>query len=90
MFEGTDFGNIYEVLSTLKKKNFKRNNMIIEEYENNSEKPDFEQDYCSKTGIGIYKIGQDSIRLLKWLAYYNRSYYVNINFFDSLGSVLKK
>ena len=64
--------------------------MVIEEYENMLEKPDFEQDYCSKTGKSIYKIGQDSIRLLKWLAYYNRSYYVNKNFNDSLGSVLKK
>ena len=32
------------------------------------EKPDFEQDYYSRTATGIYKIGHDSIKLMKWLA----------------------
>ena len=30
--------------------------------------PDFEQDYYSRTAIGLYEIEHDSIRLLKWLA----------------------
>ena len=34
--------------------------------------PDFEQKYYSKTTEGVYKIGHDSIRILKWLAYYDR------------------
>ena len=29
--------------------------------------------------LGIYKIGIDSIRLMKWIRYYNRAYYENIN-----------
>ena len=32
------------------------------------ENHDFEQDYRSRRAIGIYKIGHDSIRLMKWLA----------------------
>ena len=31
--------------------------------------PDFEQDYLSGAAAGIYKIGDDSVRLMKWLAY---------------------
>ena len=30
--------------------------------------PDFEQDFYSRTAMGIYKIGHDSIRLLRWIA----------------------
>ena len=43
------------------------------------ENPDFEQDYLSRTAIGIYKIRHDSIRLMNWIAYYDRSYYVNLD-----------
>ena len=52
------------------------------------ENTDFEQDYSSRTAQGIYKIGHDSIRLMKWLAYYDRSYYENINYYDLMVSVL--
>ena len=65
------------------------NNNLIEKYKDMLENPNFGQDFWSRTGIGIYKIGHDSIRLMKWLAYYDRSYYENINFFDLMGSVLK-
>ena len=54
-----------------------------------SENPNFEQDYWSRTAKGIDKIGHDSIRLLKWLAYYERSCYGSINYYDLMGSVLK-
>ena len=50
---------------------------------------DFEQDYYSTTAEGVYKIVHDSIRLLKWLAYYDRSSYEIINFYKLMGSVLK-
>ena len=43
------------------------------------ENPDFEQDYCSRTAEGIYKIRHDSIRLMKLLIYYDRSFYDNMN-----------
>ena len=35
--------------------------------------PDFEQDYYSKTTKGIYRNGHDSVRLVKWLAFSDRS-----------------
>ena len=35
--------------------------------------PNFEQNKYSSTSKGIYKIGYDSIRLMKWLCYYDRS-----------------
>ena len=50
---------------------------------------DFEQEYWSRTAEGIYKTGHDSIRLMKWLAYYDRSYDENIRYFDFMGSILK-
>ena len=31
--------------------------------------PDFEQDYWCKTAEGIYKLGHDSFRLMKWLIF---------------------
>ena len=37
------------------------------------ENPDFEQDYWSRTAQGTFKIRQDSIRLMTWLGYYDRS-----------------
>ena len=49
--------------------------------------PDFEQNYWSRTAKGIYRIGHDSIRLVKWICYYDRSYYENINYYDLMGSL---
>ena len=51
--------------------------------------PDFEHDYWSRTATGIYKIGLDNIRLMKWFCFFDRSYYENVNYFDLMGSVLK-
>ena len=53
------------------------------------ENPDFERDIFSRTALGIYKNGHDSIRLMKRLAHYDQSYYENINYYDLMGSVLK-
>ena len=50
--------------------------------------PDFEQVFWSRTAEGIHKNGRDSIRLMKWLIYFDRSYYDNMNCFDLMGSVL--
>ena len=50
--------------------------------------PDFEHDSWSKTATGIYKIRHDSIRLMKWLNYHDRSYYDNMNYFDLMESIL--
>ena len=52
------------------------------------ENHDFEQVYSSRAAIGNYKKGYDSIRLVDWLAYYVRSYYEIINYYDLMGSAL--
>ena len=41
--------------------------------------PDFKQDIYSTTAKNIYKIGHNSIRLMKMLAYYDRSYFEYIH-----------
>ena len=56
----------------LKNKKLKRNNILIEKHKNILRNPDFEHEYWSGTALGIYKIGYESIRLMKWLAYYDR------------------
>ena len=88
-FEGDDNDKIYEVLSTLKNKKLKINNILIEKYKDMIINHDFEQDFYSRTAMGIYKNGHDNIRLMKWLAYYDRSYYENINYYDLMGSIVK-
>ena len=52
------------------------------------EYPDFKQNDCSRIAVGVYKIGHDSTKLGKLLAYYDRSYNVNMKYFELMGSVL--
>ena len=87
IYEGNDYNQIFKVLSSLKNKKLKINNILIEIYKDLLKNPDFEQNFWSKTASGIYKIGHDSIRLMKWICYYDRSYYENINYFDMMGSI---
>ena len=87
IYEGDDYDEIYKVLSTLKNKKLKTNNTLIEIYKDIIKNPDFEQNYWSRTATGIYKIGHDSIRLMKFICYYDRSYYENINYYDLIGSL---
>ena len=49
--------------------------------------PDFEQNHFSIISTGIYRIGHDSIPLMKWICYYVRSCYENINYYDLMGSI---
>ena len=49
--------------------------------------PNFEQNNCSIISTGIYRLGHDSIRLMKWICFYDRSYYENINYYDLMGSL---
>ena len=55
--------NYIKFLSTLKNKHLKINNTLIEKYRDMLKYPDFEQDHCSRTAEGVYKIGHDSNRL---------------------------
>ena len=87
IYEVDDYDEIYKVLSILKNKKLKVNNTLIEIYKNMLENPDCEQNYWSRTAEGIYKIGHDSIRLMKRICYYDRSYYENINYYDLMGSI---
>ena len=52
------------------------------------ESPNFEQNKDSKTSTGLRKIAHDSIRLMKWICYYNISHYENINYYDSMGYIV--
>ena len=87
MYEGDDFDEIHKVLSTLKNKKLKINNILIEKYKNMLENSDYEQNCWSKTATGVYKVGHDSIRLMKWICCYDRTYYENINYYDLMGSI---
>ena len=89
IYEGDDFNKLYEVLSTLKNKKLKVNNTLIEKYIDMLENLDFEQNRYSTTSKGIYKIGHDSIRLMKWICFYDRSYYENVNCLDMMGNICK-
>ena len=88
-YEGDDYDEIYKVSSTLKNKKLKINNTLIEIYKDMIIHPDFEQHYWSRTAKGIYKIAPDSIRLMNWICYYDRSYYEKIIYFDHMASILK-
>ena len=69
IYEGDDYNEIFKVLSTLKNKKLKINNILIEKYKDMIKNPDFEQNCFSRTARGFYKIGYDSIRLMKWICY---------------------
>ena len=73
-FEGNDFDKIHEALSKLKKRKLKIKKILIEKYKNMSENLNFEQNYYPETAESIYKNGQHSIKILKWLALYDHHY----------------
>ena len=51
--KGKDSDKIFEALSTLKNKKLKISNILNERYKDMLENPDFEQDYWSRTAIGV-------------------------------------
>ena len=89
IYECDKYDEIYKILSTLKNTILKINNILIEKYKKMLENSDFEQNYWSRTSQGVYKIGHGSIRLMKWICYYDRSHYENINYYDSMGKICK-
>ena len=89
IYEGDDFDEIDKVLSTLKNKKLKIITILIEKYKDMLENSDFEENYWSKTAQGVYKVGHDSFKLMKWLIYPDRSYFENMNYFDLMGSVCR-
>ena len=89
IYEDDDYDKIYEVLSTLENKKVKINDTLIEKNKDMLENLGFEQDYWSRTAEGIDRFGHDSIRLMKWLIYYNRRYYDIMNYIDLMGGIVK-
>ena len=89
IYESDDYEKTYEVLSTLKTKKLKKNIILIGKYKDMLENPNFEQNKYSITSTGIYKIANDSIRLMKWICYYDRSFFENINYYDLMVSICK-
>ena len=89
VYEGDDYDEIYKVLSILKNRKLKINSTLIEKHKDLLKNPDFEQNYWSRTATSIYKIGHDSIQLMKFICYYDRSFYENINYYDLMASVCK-
>ena len=89
IYDGNDYDEMYKVLSTLKNKKLKTNDILIKKYKNLLENSALEQNYWSRTATGIYKIRLDSIRLRKWICYYDRFGYENINYYDLMGSICK-
>ena len=87
IFEGNGCKKIYEAISNLKNKKLKNDNTLVEKYENMNLYLVLEQDYFLRTAKGIYKIRLDSVRIMKWFAYYDRSYYENINYYDIMPSI---
>ena len=89
IYLGDNYDKIYEVLSTLKNKKLKINNNLIEINIDMLKNPNFEQNKYSITSTGIYRIGHDSLRLRKWICFYDGSYYETINYYDLMGSICK-
>ena len=87
IYDSDEYDNLYEVLTTLKNEKLEINNTLIEIYKIMLENCVFEQKYWSKTATGVSKIGHDSIRLMKWICYCDRTYYENINYYYLMGSV---
>ena len=79
LYQGKDYDKICEDLSKMKYKNIKIIKILIENYKDMLEYTEFEQNQYSKTTEGTYIFGHDSIRLLNWLFYADRSYYEKVN-----------
>ena len=89
IYDGNDYDEINKVLSTLKNKKLRITDILIKKYKNMLENSDLEQNFWSRTATVIYKIRHDSIRLMKWICYYDRFGYENINYYDLMGSICK-
>ena len=88
IYEGIDYNKIYQVLSILEmKKKLKIKDFLTEKFKDMLKNPNFDQGHCSRTAQGIYKIGHDSFRLMKWLIHYHRSFFDNLKYFDLMGFI---
>ena len=89
IYVGEDFVKIYEALLTIRNTKLKINITVIEIYRDMLENLNFKQKKYSIISTGVYKIAHDSIRLMKWICYYDRSSYENLNYYDLMGSICK-
>ena len=86
LYEVNDFIQFFDVLSRIRDRKLRIKIEVTEKNKNIDEK--FGQSHYYRTAIGIYKIGHNSSRLEKWIAYYHR-YYPNMICFDLMTSILK-
>ena len=70
-------------------KKLKINDTLIDIYKDMLKNPNFEQNKYSINSTGIYKFAHDCIRLMKWIGYYDRSFYEIINYYDLMASICK-
>ena len=49
----------------------------------------FEQNNYSVTSTSIYKCAHDSIRLMKWICFRDRSFFENISSYGLMSSICK-
>ena len=77
-----------EILSTIKIKKLKINNILVEKNKDLFENSDFEQNYDWRTATGIYIFGHDNLRFMTWLAENYESVYENMNYYDLMAGVL--
>ena len=54
-YKGFDYDKVFEVLSPLKNKKIKKNDILIEKHKFMLEKQNFEQNLWSRTAEGVYK-----------------------------------
>ena len=73
----------------MKNKKLEINYILTEIHRDVLENPNFEQNKISRTSKSIHKTGHDSIRLMKWICYYDRTRYENKNYYDLMGSICK-
>ena len=64
-----------------------KKNVVIWNYEGVKKNLVFEEKYHSKTAEGVLKIGQYSIRILKFLRFADRSFCEFLNYLDLMATV---
>ena len=70
IYDGDDIHKLFECLSRITNKKLNIKKEVVEKYKNMDE--DFEENYYSRTSRGVYKIGHESVRLMQWMAYYDK------------------
>ena len=79
IYESKDIEEIFKLTSQINNRKLIIKDIFNEKFKDMLENPIFEKNCYSITAEGIYKNAHDTKKLIKWLAFYDRSYYENIN-----------